>query len=207
MARRMTRNAVWRALLVAFLLAAGTAPRSVAADPLDEDAYSEWVSDHALRLMNATQLPGEFTLGDLRDLAIELGQLSLEARLIDPPPRFAAAHDAYLTAMDAVDRSRDALQAVVLTRRPVPELRPAMDESGDLVADALRLMRDSGVGLPGYLLGLLAISDDANSMLGLGTGMLDTSQLGEDLPGPTAQSPAGAPPAAPNAAPPAAPRP
>ena len=91
--------------------------------------------------------------------------------------------------MDAVDRSRDALQAVVLTRRPVPELRPALDESGDLVADALRLMRDSGVALPGYLLGMLAISDDANPMLGLGTGMLDTSQAGQDVPGPTAQPP------------------
>jgi hypothetical protein len=94
----------------------------------------------------------------------------------------------------------------VITRRPVPELRPAMDESGDLVADALRLMRDSGVALPGYLLGLLAISDDASPMLGLGTGMLDTSQLGEEPPEPTAQPPAAAPPSAPNA-PPAAPRP
>src|SRR3954463_16438071 len=127
MARPIIWNAVRRALLVAFLLVAGTAPRAVAADPLDEDAYSEWVSDHALRLMTATQLPGEFTLGALRDIAIELGQLTLEARQMAPPPRFAAAHDASLTAMDAVDRGRDALQAVVVTRRPVPELRPALD--------------------------------------------------------------------------------
>src|SRR5262249_23600565 len=76
----------------------------------------------------------------------------------------------------------------------------ALDESGDLVADALRLMRDSGVALPGYLLGMLAISDDANPMLGLGTGMVDTSQSGQELPGPTVQ-----PPAAPNAGPAAAP--
>jgi hypothetical protein len=200
MTRAVTSNAVWRALLIAFVLTAGLAPRALAADPLDEDAYSQWVSDHALRLMNATQLPGEFTLSDLRDLAIELGNLTAEARAVDPPPRFAAAHEAYLTAMDAVDRTRDALQAVVLTRRPVPELRPALDESGDLVANALRAMRDSGVALPGYLLGMLAISDDANPMLGLGTGMRDTSQSGQDVPGPTAP-----PPTAANAAPAAAP--
>ena len=60
------------------------APRVLAADPLEEDAYSKWVSDHALRLLNATQLPGEFTLGDLRDLAIELGEMTAEARAIVP---------------------------------------------------------------------------------------------------------------------------
>ena len=79
--------------------------------------------------------------------------------------------------MDAVDRSRDALQAVVLTRRPGPG-SPAcdLDESAHLVARRAAPHARQRRWLPGYLLGLLAISDDATPMLGLGTGMLDTSQ-------------------------------
>jgi hypothetical protein len=118
------------------------------------------VGDHAVRLLLAMQLPAEFTLGDLRDLAADLGDLVDEAREVEPPPRFAAAHDAYVAAMEAVERTRDALETVVVTRRPAPELRGALAEAGERLALGLRELRDGGVTLPGYLLGLVALMDE-----------------------------------------------
>ena len=78
------------ALVLAVLLAALGGPLPARAEQMDEAAYAAWVGDHGLRLFVTMQLPSQFTLGDLRDLAIELGQLVDQGRVIQPPPRYAA---------------------------------------------------------------------------------------------------------------------
>ncbi len=194
------RWALWRSVLLAALLASATALPARADDPLDDDAYAAWVGDHAERVLLAMQLPPEFTLGDLRDLAANLDDLIDEARAVEPPPRFAAAHDAYLAAMDAVARTRDALQTVVLTRRPAPELRGALADAGEQLALALRALRDSGVALPGYLLGLVALTDEPGDELGLGLPLAGPGPEDDTTPGSMVSEPAPAQPAVPSAA-------
>src|SRR5438034_2337855 len=120
-----------RAMLPALMLlstAAGPAPSL--ASPLDPAAYTAWVGDHALRLLALMELPGEFTLGDLRDIAIELGQLVDEANGVEPPPQYAAAHRAYLAGIQQVDRVRAGFQTVVVTRQPIEGLRDTIFDAG-----------------------------------------------------------------------------
>src|SRR5262249_20750331 len=118
--RRLAFGGTWLALAIV-VWAVGT-PSRAGADPLGEGAYAAWAAGHAARLVGAMPRPGDFTLGDRRDTAGRLGELVDEARAVEPPPRYAAAHTAYLAGMESVDQVRAALQTVVLTRQPVPGL-------------------------------------------------------------------------------------
>jgi hypothetical protein len=146
----MKRRILLSGMLCTLLLGlAGQAPAPTqAADPLDEATYAAWVSDHAARLLAALQLPDEFTLADLRDLVARLGQLVDEARVVEPPPRYAAAHAAYRDGLEAVDRVRELVAQVVRTRQPAPELADALFDAGQRVAQGLLQLRAAGVSLP-----------------------------------------------------------
>ena len=170
---------LWRVGLTLLVLAGAAVAPARAADALDEDEYSAWVGEHAVRVLLAMQLPSEFTLGDLREVAADLGDLVDEARGVEPPPRFATAHDAYLAAMEAVERARDALETVVVTRRPAPELRGALAEASERLALGLRELRDGGVALPGYLLGLVALTDEPLSSVDSGVPLVSVAPPNE----------------------------
>jgi hypothetical protein len=149
-------RALSRAILLGLLLLSMAArPAPAVAAPLDPDAYTAWVGDHALRLLALMELPSEFTLGDLRDIAIELGQLVDEAQVVEPPPQYASAHRAYIAGIEQVDRVRAGFQTVVLTRQPVEGLRDTVFDAGRDMASGLRALRDAGVTLPLRILDLL----------------------------------------------------
>ncbi len=137
---------------------------AVAADPLSEEAYAVWAGDHALRLLRAMELPSQFTLSDLRDTVARLGELADEARGVGPPPRYAAAHGAYLAGVEGIDRVRAALQTVVLTRQPVPELADALFDAGQVVASGWHQLRDAGIGMPADVLALLGMGPNLEEL-------------------------------------------
>jgi hypothetical protein len=147
-------------LLGLMLLAAAVRPAPSVAEPLDPDAYTAWVGDHALRLLALMELPGEFTIGDLRDIAIELGRLVDEAQLVEPPPQYASAHRAYIAGIEQVDRVRAGFQTVVLTRQPVEGLRDTVFHAGRDMAAGLRALRDAGVALPPRIMDLLGQAEE-----------------------------------------------
>ena len=146
MRRRILLSGMLCTLLLG--LASQTPAPTRAADPLDEATYAAWASDHAARLLAALQLPDEFTLADLRDLVARLSQLVDEARVVEPPPRYAAAHTAYRDGLEAVDRVRELVAQIVRTRQPVPALADALFEAGQRVAQGLLQLRAAGVSLP-----------------------------------------------------------
>ena len=136
-------------------------PGRAAAQALDESAYAAWVVAHAERVVAAMRLPNEFRLADLRDLADMLGDLVHEARTVQPPARYAAAHETYLAGLDRVERVREALLTVVLTRAPAPELGERAFEAGQGLAVALRELRLAGVALPAGLMELFGPADSS----------------------------------------------
>ena len=204
----MGRSPIWTRALVALALlvslASPTASR--AAEPWSEEAYSAWVGDHALRLIAGVQLPPQFTLADLRDLAIELGNLADDARAVEPPPHWAGRHADYLRAMDAVERVRGELQTVVVTRQAAPGLREALFEAGHAVAEGLRGFRDEGVALPAYVLGLLGLGEGVEALaLPATPSNTPAPTLGETVPSGTraeGRASAATPPRSPQGSPP-----
>ncbi|HZU05671.1 MAG TPA: hypothetical protein VFB73_06835 [Chloroflexota bacterium] len=185
MRRRMLLSGMLFSLLLG--LASQTPAPTRAADPLDEATYAAWASDHAARLLAALQLPDEFTLADLRDLVARLSQLVDEARVVEPPPRYAAAHAAYRDGLEAVDRVRELVAEVVLTRQPVPALADALFDAGQRVAQGLLQLRAVGVSLPPEVLALFEMGTAAAPPAPTPTGTTTA---------PSTPAPAAAPPAA-----------
>src|SRR5262249_29880256 len=83
-----------------------------------------------------------------------------EARAVDPPPRYAAAHTAYLAGMESVDQVRAALQTIVLTRQPVPGLADRLFEAGRLVARGGGQPRRARGRMPPEVVALLDLGQD-----------------------------------------------
>jgi hypothetical protein len=181
--RRGSQNVVWRIVLAVLLVLAiiPGSPRA-AAEPFGEPEYAAWLGDHALRLLATLELPSEFTLADLRDLAAELAQLIDQARAVEPPARYAETHAAYLEAIDAVDSVRAGFLTVVLTRQPVATLRDVLFEAGQRTALALRQARAAGIELPAYLAALLGDDEQPGAVAPM-AGSLGADSLATVFPG------------------------
>jgi hypothetical protein len=148
------------------LVIATLSPGRAAAQALDESAYGAWVVAHAESVVAAMQLPNEFRLADLREVADTLGDLVQEARTVGPPARYAAVHGTYLAALDQVEGVREALLTVVLTRAPAPVLGERAFEAGQGLAIALRELRLAGVVLPADLTELFGPDDSSAAAAG-----------------------------------------
>lgn len=154
--------------LTLLLAGVGTRP-AAAADPLGDDAYAAWAADHAQRLLRVMQLPEQFTAGDLRDVAAQLGELIAEARALEPPMRYAAAHGSYVAGVEALDRVRTALETVALTRQPAPDLADALFDAGQRVSTGLHQLRNAGVTMPADVIALLDTGPDLQALPAAGT--------------------------------------
>lgn len=157
------RARVWRwtlPLILALGVAVATGPAHAASDPLDDAAYTAWVTQHAERVIAAVQLPEEFRLADLRDVVVDLGRLVDEARVVEPPPRYAAAHSRYLAGIDAVDRMRTSLLTVTVTRQPATDLRDTMYAAGQAMAEGVQELYNAGIPLPSRIQALLQAEND-----------------------------------------------
>jgi hypothetical protein len=151
-------------LALTLLLAGGVPPPAAAADPLGDNAYAAWAADHAQRLLRVMQLPEQFTIGDLRDVAAQLRDLIAEARAVEPPSRYAAAHRAYLAGVEALDPVRTALETIAITRQPAPDLADALFDAGQRVATGLHQLRDAGVAMPAEVAALLDTGPDLQAL-------------------------------------------
>jgi hypothetical protein len=158
------------ALLALAMLLGGVGARpAAAADPLGDDTYAAWAADHAQRLLRVMQLPDQFTVNDLREVAAQLGELITEARAIEAPSRYTAAHSVYLASMDALDRVRTALETVALTRQAAPDLADALFEAEQRVASGLHQLRDAGVTMPTEVVALLETGPDLQALPATGS--------------------------------------